>query len=547
MSQSYVSPDGAAFPVEWPDAEMAEQGWWWDQLHTPQPLSPLSIDMAEPFADGFQRAARASGAPSVGRRVYANGYAYLRFEPIAATEAAVQEGLRERDFAERAHRLLHLWETEYRPEVAALTRSLLGWEDRSWSLTEAFAHLDEVAAIRRRQGELHTYAMNLTGPLADRLIDWCISEFGPEGELMAVEAMQGHPNKSLESAVALWELSRVAGDLPAVAALIRRSPAPEVLERLPGVDGGREFREALDAFLNAYGHRNQAFTELSYPRWIEDPAFPLLMVRRYLDLPTSSSPSMLHAAQVRRREQRVAEIEAHVAADGQKLALFREYLDGARQRTVLIEDHNFWIDQAGMSATRTPCLALGRRMAKSGAIAEPEDVFYLRLAEIETMAASGCRDYRPEVSRRRAERERWSGLLPPAIIGKGDFKMNPALERFFGGAKSEPDGPRLVRGIPGSAGFARGTARVIRTLDDAERLAPGEILVTYATAPPWTPLFAVAAAVVTDAGGIVSHCAIVAREYGIPAVVGTRTATGTITDGMTVAVDGAAGTVTIEE
>jgi pyruvate,water dikinase len=93
----------------------------------------------------------------------------------------------------------------------------------------------------------------------------------------------------------------------------------------------------------------------------------------------------------------------------------------------------------------------------------------------------------------------------------------------------------------------RGTARFIPTRSEVERLSAGEILVTYATAPPWTPLFAVAGGIVTDVGGALSHCAVVAREYGIPAVVGTKVATQRIKDGMLITVDGTQGVVRIEE
>jgi pyruvate,water dikinase len=103
----------------------------------------------------------------------------------------------------------------------------------------------------------------------------------------------------------------------------------------------------------------------------------------------------------------------------------------------------------------------------------------------------------------------------------------------------------VLRGAAGSAGNARGIARVVRSLADAQRLQPGEILVTETTAPAWTPLFATAAAVVTDAGGVLSHCAVVAREYMIPAVVGVGMATAVIPDGATIEVDGSAGIVRI--
>jgi pyruvate,water dikinase len=103
-----------------------------------------------------------------------------------------------------------------------------------------------------------------------------------------------------------------------------------------------------------------------------------------------------------------------------------------------------------------------------------------------------------------------------------------------------------MNGNAASAGQVTGTARVILTLDDAERLNQGEILVCPATMPPWTPLFAIASAVVTDHGGILSHTAIVAREYQIPAVVGTKVGTSLIEDGATITVDGTAGTVKLE-
>jgi pyruvate,water dikinase len=104
----------------------------------------------------------------------------------------------------------------------------------------------------------------------------------------------------------------------------------------------------------------------------------------------------------------------------------------------------------------------------------------------------------------------------------------------------------VINGMGASKGVVRGRARVLRGLDEAHRLADGDVLVCRSTAPPWTPLFSIAAAVVTDSGGILSHSAICAREYGIPAVVGTQVATSRIPDGAMVLVDGARGTVTIE-
>jgi phosphoenolpyruvate synthase/pyruvate phosphate dikinase len=134
------------------------------------------------------------------------------------------------------------------------------------------------------------------------------------------------------------------------------------------------------------------------------------------------------------------------------------------------------------------------------------------------------------------------GTMPPGPPPESPFTR---LAAKFGGAPAAAAEPGLVRGASGSAGTATGVARVVGSLAEAARLKPGEVLVAETTAPPWTPLFAVAAAVVTDTGGILSHCAVVAREYGIPAVVGTDRATTAIADGDVVEVDGDAGTVRI--
>jgi pyruvate,water dikinase len=129
---------------------------------------------------------------------------------------------------------------------------------------------------------------------------------------------------------------------------------------------------------------------------------------------------------------------------------------------------------------------------------------------------------------------------PPPDDALGRFAV-----KFNGAPPAAPDVAGELRGSPGSGGVVRGTARVVRSIAEAGRLRPGDILVAETTAPPWTPLFATVAAVVTDTGGVLSHCAVVAREYAIPAVVGTGTGSAVIADGQTIEVDGDAGVVRI--
>ena len=127
----------------------------------------------------------------------------------------------------------------------------------------------------------------------------------------------------------------------------------------------------------------------------------------------------------------------------------------------------------------------------------------------------------------------------------GDALNMQAFQRFFGRRQLTPDQPNVLPGNGSSAGVARGPARVLLKLDEADRLAPGDVLVARTTMPPWTPLFAVASALVVESGGILSHAAVTAREYGIPAVVGVDGATRVIRDGQLIEVDGTRGTVRI--
>jgi pyruvate,water dikinase len=125
--------------------------------------------------------------------------------------------------------------------------------------------------------------------------------------------------------------------------------------------------------------------------------------------------------------------------------------------------------------------------------------------------------------------------------------MRNAMRHFRGWGVEPSKEPNVLKGLGASRGTARGVARVITGLHEADRLAPGDILVCRTTAPPWTPLFTIAGAVVTDSGGLLSHSAICAREYGIPCVVATQDATARIPDGAMLSVDGTKGTVTIED
>lgn len=196
---------------------------------------------------------------------------------------------------------------------------------------------------------------------------------------------------------------------------------------------------------------------------------------------------------------------------------------------------------------RRAILRIGEHLADRGALSSPERIFWLDKREIQG-AVDGPIDGLPALAEsRRALWQRQRRLAAPLRLGP----LPPMFEKLFASVErmvhgDEPAAPGEIRGLPGSPGRATGAVRVLRDASEIDRLLPGEVLVARVTTPAWTPAFARAAAIVTDTGSIASHASIVAREYGVPAVVATGDATCRLRDGMLVTVDGTRASVRIE-
>jgi pyruvate,water dikinase len=204
-------------------------------------------------------------------------------------------------------------------------------------------------------------------------------------------------------------------------------------------------------------------------------------------------------------------------------------------------------------ALRRLALELGARLTATGNLEAPDDVFFLESTELQTAsAARAARDEQPEVGRlareRRELREERKRLLPPAAVPPDfRFKLGPIDMSMFETQRRNVGHGATLHGFAVSPGKVTAPASVIRSPADFAQMEPGSILVCSTTTPAWTPLFAQAGGLVTDVGGILAHGSIVAREYGIPAVMGTGTATQLIRSGQLIAVDGDAGTVMLSD
>ena len=249
------------------------------------------------------------------------------------------------------------------------------------------------------------------------------------------------------------------------------------------------------------------------------------------------------------REELLAKARGTLAGDPAKLAELNHHYDGAKHYLTITEDHNYYLDQRGNAVMRLPMLELGRRLAANGSLADADDIFHLNREE----ARSGLKgtDHKSLVVTRKADLAKWAKIVPPPTLGEmPDAPPDPFVEfinKMFGVPPEPSLDPDVIKGIGASAGTVQGTVKVVHDLTEASKLTPGDIMVCEMTMPPWTPLFSIAAAVVADTGGVLSHCAIVSREYGMPCVVGTLIGTNALKDGMTVTVDGSQGVVRIDK
>lgn len=226
---------------------------------------------------------------------------------------------------------------------------------------------------------------------------------------------------------------------------------------------------------------------------------------------------------------------------------FEALLDLAQRYVLLREEQAGWFT-LGWPLLRRAAVRLGEELRESGVIQHAEDVFFLTHAEVAaglTNPTEETPQRQETVVTRRSEWERQRRLSPPLTLGKapGERLLAGAAEVMRTGGVQRRAGIDVLKGMPASPGRATGPVRIVRGPEDFGRLQPGEVLVAQATTPAWTPLFDSVVAVVTDGGSLAAHASLVAREYGIPAVVGVGDATARLQDGQVVTVDGSAGVV----
>ena len=566
-------PTPPNFQVTWDDPRDAKLTW----MSIPQfktPISPLIYAVIGAFLVGGNAGLEGAGLPFQLRVERINTYPYMGMVPKAAPPDVVMKGMgllnraapgvfkmmmgkvgagmskqQEAALNPIIERFDAYWNDELLPEIKQHIAYFESSDLRGMSLDQLRAHLAEAIKRGERMGALHGVVMPMLFAMSQFEELHC-ELFEGVTTLDALQLTQGFDNKTMEGDRALWRLSRAARSLPEVREILSRHAAGEVIPALERSAASQQFLADLHKWLAYYGQRLNSVFALDQPSWIEDPTPAIQNLQAYVSMP-DLRPEMKPATLAAEREKAVAEARAKLAGYPQPIvARFETLLKAAQVATVVHEDHNFWIDQRFFYHIRRIILEFGGRLAQDGMLDAVNDVLFLTLDELQNGQNISMKRL---VQERKTEMERFSHVAPPPMLGTAPaFEMTDGgsmVRAMFKGEMSPANNSNgemnKVKGNPGSAGVTRGTARVIRSLAEASKLQPGDVLIAIATEPPWTPLFATASAIVTDSGGVLSHSAVVAREYRIPAVVGTGNATSTFHDGQLIEVDGNAGTVRV--
>ncbi len=374
-------------------------------------------------------------------------------------------------------------------------------------------------------------AINASTWINDHMLQWL-------GEKNAADIISQSVPNNITSAMGLelLDLADVIRPYPRVVSYLRQVRDEDFLQALPALEGGPVVRAAINAYLEKYGMRCAGEIDITRPRWSEKPAtlLPVLLGHIGNFGPGAAAAKFeLGLREASAKEQdllnrltRLPDGDRKARQTQEKIALVRS-LVGYREYPKYGIVSRYWIYKQAL-------LREAGRLVRAGVIREETDVYYLTFEEFRDAVRTGAL-VAGLIPERKEEFRYFEKLTPPRVITSDG-------EIITGNYNRDGLPPGALAGLPVSSGIIEGRARVILSMEDA-RMEDGDILVTTFTDPSWTPLFVSVRALVTEVGGLTTHGAVIAREYGLPAVVGVEHATRLIRDGQRIRVNGTDGYV----
>ncbi|NSL85848.1 phosphoenolpyruvate synthase [Chitinophaga sp. Mgbs1] len=372
-------------------------------------------------------------------------------------------------------------------------------------------------------------AINAAFRINERIYEWL-----GEKNVADILSLSVSGNITSEMGLDLLALADLIRPYPGIIAYLQQVTDDNFLEALPQFAGGQQVREAIDNYLSRYGMRCAGEIDISRPRWSEKPftLIPMILGNLRNAAPGAGKQKFEEGRQAaRKKEAALTEQLQHLPDAGEKIKEVKENISLLRNYAGYREYPKYAIVSRYL-IYKQALLKEAAQLVQLRAIQDTADVFYLTFEEFREAVRTGKADEQL-IRRRKEEYTVYEKLTPPRLITSDG-------EIITGAYKRENLPADAIAGLPVSSGMVEGRARVILNMEDAD-LEEGDILVTTFTDPSWTPLFVTIKGLVTEVGGIMTHGAVIAREYGLPAVVCVENATRLIKDGQRIRVHGTEG------
>ena len=558
------------FPIDWEPGEK-ELFWILDDLHCPNPVSPLFFDIGGWWLTCdhmFRRFGTPFASDWIAKNI--NGYVYtaaVPANPSIRVDGMEYEALytprvpKDPEYAGKigsylgwvlphyAEHFLDWWRDRLRPELERNFARLDEFDTDAASMLDLAVLLEDAIDVHDRAWKIH-WMLNFAQFSSTTALNATIEEVHGEADPGLMGRLQSSvEDRNWDSIEDLWKMKEeIKDDADLRAAFEGGETARDVLAALEGSERGRRFvEEKLTPHQQAFGYKAIWSHEFVFKTWVEDPAPIIEAVRGYLATDYDYPANIKSVAD----DLEAAKREVMEGVEGEDRTKLQQALDLSLGMNPLTPDHHFYIDQGANARVRLVALAIGRKLVEAGALEDPEDAIFLHYNELRLlMADQSAFDAKELVSDRRDAQEDAYEIRPRSWVGTATdealaFPYNALWgfpDKFHAG---EPATTGEVKGLAASPGVVEGPARYVTSLDEFDQVRDGEILVCRMTNPAWVVLFTKISGLVTEAGGTVSHPAVVAREFGIPAVVGTTNAGERISTGDRIRVNGSTGTVEI--
>jgi pyruvate,water dikinase len=562
------------FPVEWTSETEKLLFWVYDDLHCPKPLSPMYEDIGGWWLS-CDHMFRRFGTPFATDWIYKNINGYLYTAAIPA-EAGVDVPTQEYNYTTHpivpeddgyapkigaylgavlpvyGHNFVTWWRTRFVPEMQRNFDYIEGMLDRKdeLSLADVAVLLEDAIDMHDRHWKIH-WMLNFAQLSATLNLRAVMEKtHGKIDEVLLGRLQNSANDRNWDKIRALWEMKEeVKGDAELTKAFSALTAA-EIIPALQATERGRRFiDERVVPYQKEFGWHAVWSHEFIFPSFREDMT-PVIQLVRDQYASDYDYPTKIAALKA---DIDAAAKEILEGLEGEALEEMRAANEINLKMAPLTPDHHFYIDQGANAHVRLVLVALGEKLVEMGVLDAPDDVILFRYNELRAFIGNPTgMDGRAIVAAAKAKRAAadaiqprdWVGTVTATQLAFPYLNLWGFPDKFHRSSEVEVG---KVKGIAGSPGVVEGVARVVMSEAEFDSLQQGEILVCQMTNPAWQVLYGKIVAVVTDAGGTVSHPAVLAREYGIPAVVGTSGGTARIKSGDRLRVDGNVGVVEILE